>query len=386
MLERLCFAAAAAYVAFLAGSAMTGHWLVDGQGRGIPTDFLNVWAAGRLVLAGQPAAAYDWAIHERMEYAGVGYDFGGYYGWHYPPPFLFAAAGLALLPYAAGMLAWIALTLPLYLATIRQIVAQRIGYLAAFAFPATLWNAAVGQNGFLTAALFGCGLALTQRRPLLAGLCFGLLTYKPQFGLLIPIALAAGAHWRAVASASATACLLYLASWLAFGSDSFVAFWQSIAQTNQAVFAEGRAHLDKMQSTYGLLRSLGVQSDRAWLAQGMVTAAGAIAVAATWRRPLPFGLKAAALSVGALLASPYVYVYDQVLLAVPVAFLLRARQDDAMRSIEWIALAVAGLLILTFPVWDLPTGLFSVAIVAMLIGRDLVRHMTANPPPKTATQ
>jgi hypothetical protein len=273
------------------------------------------------------------------------------------------------------MLAWMALTLPLYVAAIRHVVGDRIGYLVACAFPATLWNTAVGQNGFLTAALFGGALALLRRRPLLAGVCFGLLTYKPQFGLLIPVALVAGGYWPTIAATTITALALYAASWIAFGDQAFTAFAQSIAMTNQAVFAEGRAHLDKMQSAFGLLRALGLGPAYAWTAQWTVTAAGAVAVAFAWHKPLPFALKAATLVVGALLASPYVYVYDQVLLAVPVAFLLRDRLAEGLRPAEWLALSAAGLLILTFPAWDLPTGLFAVVIVATLVGRDVTGHL-----------
>ena len=58
-------------------------------------------------------------------------------------------------------------------------------------------NTLVGQNGFLTAALIGGTLYLMPVRPVLAGICLGLLTYKPQYGLLFPIVLVAAGHWRA---------------------------------------------------------------------------------------------------------------------------------------------------------------------------------------------
>jgi hypothetical protein len=64
--------------------------------------------------------------------------------------------------------------------------------LAAASLPAVFINIAHGHNGFLTAALFGGGLLLLERREMLAGILFGLLCYKPQFGVLIPLALAAG--------------------------------------------------------------------------------------------------------------------------------------------------------------------------------------------------
>ncbi len=175
----VCFAFCVAQVVYLAASFVLHQWLIDPEGRGIPNDFVNVWAAGKLVLAGQPAVAYDWSIHKEIENAAVGYDFPGYYGWHYPPPFLAVAAVLAFFPYSIAYAGWVAVTLPGYVAAIRGIVGERIGYLLAFAFPAMLANAMVGQNGFLTASLVGGTLGLMEKRPVLAGCCLGLLTYKP---------------------------------------------------------------------------------------------------------------------------------------------------------------------------------------------------------------
>ena len=100
-----------------------------------PADFVNVWAAGRLVLDGHVAAAYDWTKHKAMEVQAVGHAFDDYYGWHYPPPFLFVAAALALIPFLPASIIWLAATLPLYVATIRVIVGDRVGILLALGFP-----------------------------------------------------------------------------------------------------------------------------------------------------------------------------------------------------------------------------------------------------------
>ena len=87
----------------LCGAAYFSHWWVyDPNGLGIPTDFINVWAAGRLVLDGLPAQAYDWDIQKQVEVAKLGQDFVGYFAWHYPPPFLFVASLLAQLPYSGS--------------------------------------------------------------------------------------------------------------------------------------------------------------------------------------------------------------------------------------------------------------------------------------------
>jgi hypothetical protein len=55
-------------------------------------DFVNVWAAGREALAGEPAAVYDVTLHKGgAEVAAIDHDFDGQYPWLYPPTFLFVA-------------------------------------------------------------------------------------------------------------------------------------------------------------------------------------------------------------------------------------------------------------------------------------------------------
>lgn len=130
-------------------------WIYDPAGLGIPTDFVNVWAAGKLVLDGTPALAYDWDIQKKVEVALLGQDFVGYFAWHYPPPFLFVAAALAQLPYAVAFAGWMAISVVPYAAVIRGIVGRPFGFMLAIAFPMAFSNTLVGQNGFLTAALIG---------------------------------------------------------------------------------------------------------------------------------------------------------------------------------------------------------------------------------------
>src|SRR6185437_12408148 len=222
--ELVCFALIVAQVVYLATCYVDGSWLTMRNGGGVPSDFVNVWAAGRMALAGHAASVYDWPAHKLVEESAVGHAFDGYFGWHYPPTFLFVAAALALLPYAAAYALWAFATFPAYLVAIRAIIGDRVGYLLAAAFPAVLPNFIVGQNGFLTAGLAGGALYLLEANPVAAGMLLGLLTYKPHLGLLFPIALAAGGYWRAFFIAAAVALLMAVASWLAFGSEAWLAF------------------------------------------------------------------------------------------------------------------------------------------------------------------
>ncbi len=171
-----CFVLGAINVAMLQ-AGITGHWWIfDENGRGIPTDFVNVWSAGRLVMDGHPALAYDWDIQKKVQVAVLGQSYQGNFAWHYPPPFLFIAALLAHFPYAVAFVGWAAVSFVPYLATMRAIVGRAFGFLLAAAFPVVLTNTLVGQNGFLTASLVGGTLVLMSRWPVLSGICLGLLS------------------------------------------------------------------------------------------------------------------------------------------------------------------------------------------------------------------
>lgn len=365
----VCFGLCIAQVVYLAASFALGQWLVDAAGHGIPTDFVNVWAAGKLTLSGHPAAAYEWMTHKGIENAAVGYDFEGYYGWYYPPPFLAVAALLALFPYAIAYAGWVATTLPIYIVTIRWIVGHRLGYLFAGAFPAVLANAMVGQNGFITASLMGGALGFMEKRPVLAGCCLGFLTYKPHFGILFPLVLLAAKRWTVFWTAAAVTLAMAALSWLAFGTSTWQGFLQLLPVASHKYLSDGEADWGKLQSIFGLVRTLGGGEHLAWSMQILFIVAVAIFLGVLWRGKKPFALKAAALGTGALLATPYVYLYDLVVLAVPVAFLIRLALKDGFLRGEAMALALAAALIFIFPLVKWPVGLLGVLIVAALIVR-----------------
>ena len=351
-------------------SLATGQWLLDKGGRLADSDFVDVWAAGRLALDGQAAAAWDWAIHREAEVAALGHDFPGNYGWHYPPPYLFVAAALATLPYLVALLGWLAVTLPLYVAAVRAIMGERLGILIACAFPAVMWNMLVGQNGFLTAALIGLMLLTLDTRPIAAGVLLGLLTYKPQFGILFPIVLAANGQWRVIAAASVTTAALVAASAAVFGVAAWSAFFTWLPATSEIILGDGRAGLNKLQSLFGVLRWLGFSTTAAFIAQGLLIASCAVALVMITRdRRSPSEVKAAALATGALLATPYLYMYDFPVLMIPLAFLLPLGLREGFLAGELAAMAAACGLVLIFPVVPVPTGFAAVVIVAAIIGR-----------------
>ncbi len=365
---------------------LTAHGAVDLQGRPLGTDFSNVYAAGTYVLDGNAAAAFDPVLQYARERAMFG-DATQFYGWHYPPFFLFAAAALALLPYGLALAVWQAATLGLYLLAIRAIVSpsmpsperggpdrvSRSGegsvvvveqisrtptrqpaavglplsgggqewLLVALAFPAVLINAGHGQNGFLTAALVGGALVLLDRRPLLAGILFGLLVYKPQYGLMLPLVLAASGRWRSFAGAAATIAVLTIATTLVFGATVWHAFFVFSEFTRTVVLEQGNTGWYKIQSVFAWARMWGAPVALAYALQGAVAVALAGALAWLWRGTAAFALKAAALCLGTILATPYSLDYDMMVLAPAIAFL--AADGFARGFAPWEKTALAAL-------------------------------------------
>jgi hypothetical protein len=368
-LVNACFVLCVINASFFPAAFFSHGWIYDSSGLGIPTDFVNVWAAGRLVLEGHPALAYDWDVQRQVELDLLRQDFIGYFAWHYPPPFLFVASFLAQFPYAVAFVGWVSASFVPYLALMRAIVGRAFGFMLAVAFPMVLTNALVGQNGFLTASLIGGTLYLMPIRPILAGICLGLLSYKPQYGFLFPLVLIAASQWTVFFTAGITAVAVAFASWLAFGTESWQAFFHWMPMFSQAFLTEGKATWWKLQSIFSLVRYFGGTEQLAWIFQWILTASVAVVLMVMWRSRIRYSLKAAALAISTLLTTPYLFMYDMMVLAIPVAFLVRIGLKTGFRPYELPALACALALFFIFAFTGTPTGLGIMLIVGSLILR-----------------
>lgn len=301
----------------------------------LDADYLSFWAAGRLVLAGRPADAYNvdahWAV-ERTEFHHV-----GYFGFFYPPVFLLLCAPLAILPFYWSLVVFLAGTLLAYLRTMRALL-PRAG-LALFGFPGVTMTLWYGQNGLLTTALFAGGLtALQRRRPALAGVCFGCLCYKPHLGLAVPLALLAVRQWRAFLAAGVTVVGLAGATTLAFGPGIWRPF---LAGTTLArhTLEQGLVQNASWASTFRAVVQAGAGLTAAYAVQAAVSLAVVVAlVLACRRRPDAItGLLPAA----AVLTTPFLLAYDLALLAVPMAWVVAEARRTGFLPWEKAALGLA---------------------------------------------
>jgi alpha-1,2-mannosyltransferase len=329
----------------IAATIAASHDRLGPDNRPLGTDFSQVWVAGVEALRGNPEEPFDLRRHIAEQHAEFGEN-SAVYGWHYPPYFLAPAALLAHLPYLAALLVWQLATLTLYLAAVAAILhesklALGLVALSALAFPAVVINLGHGQNGFLTAGLIGTGFLLLDRRPILSGILFALLAYKPQFGLVVPIVLIVGGRWRTLGSAAATLALMTMATIAAFGVGSWIAFFRSLALTRELVIEQGAIGFEKIQSVFAAVRLIGGGVQAAYATQAAVTLLALGSVALLWRSGADSRLKSAAAILATLLTTPYCLDYDMAALGPAIAFLVAHGRKEGFRPFEKTALVVA---------------------------------------------
>jgi hypothetical protein len=337
MFAALCaIAASMAAIVFLFA---TSHGTVDYSGRPLGTDFSSFWSAGRMALEGHAAQAYDWSIHRDFQRVTHGVD--AFYPWSYPPVFLLVAAAFATLPYGLALLAWQLAGMAAAARVFWEILPGRRALLIGAAFPGVFVCVGNGQTGFLTATLLAGGLLLLPRRQVLAGVLFGLLAYKPQFGLLLPLVLVAGGYWRAIAAAACTVIACVALTTALWGWPVWQAFLDSLPLTRSVVLDGGAAGFEKFQSAFAWVRLLGGSLLAAYSAQALVTAGVLAGCLWIWWTGMSYRLKCAALLTGALLSSPYVLDYDFISFGMAIAFLVAHGLEHGFLRWEKTLLAFA---------------------------------------------
>jgi hypothetical protein len=201
----------------------------------------------------------------------------------------------------------------------------------------------------------------------------GMLTYKPQLGLLVPVALVAARLWRTLAVAGATALLLVALTSLLFGPAVWPAWAASVPGYSRQFAAESGEIVHLMPTILAALLQLGVAPATAQLAQWAGTAVAA-AIVWTLFRSGPTELAGAGLMVAALLATPYAFVYDMPIVATAVIWLVGERQSagDALGTFEVLVMIFALLspIVLAAGTSDFP---LAVLALCLLVGAILRR-------------
>lgn len=371
-----------AYVVLGVAWIALSHDGVDIKGKPLGYDFIAFWTASRVALEQGALAAYDLATivqAQRAVFPGIL----TVHPWHYPPTFFLLVLPLSLLPYALSFIAFVGTTLGAYIAMLSRALPRREALPWLFAFPGTMLNLFHGQNAFLTAALMGAGLLCLQRRPWTAGVLLGLVAIKPHLGLLIPVALAAGGHWRAFAGAALSSLALLGLSSAVLGVDTLAAFLDRVPHVSQWV-ANNQLPQVKMPTMFVAALMLGAPIGLAYALHLTLALGAVMALWWLWRAPVPHSLQYAGLCCASLLASPYLFDYDLAWLALPLAWSVSHGLQHGWRSGEREVLTLAGLLPVLFQaiavVTHLDIGPIVISALFIVILRQAARARAAGIP------
>jgi hypothetical protein len=318
----------------------------------VPKDFASFYSGALAASEGSFAAtqAYDYEALTARHQTWFGRELLGM-PWGYSPVAFLLVVPLAFLSAAAAFGAWTFINVIATVTAMRAMGMPLTVGIAGVLFPTSVMSIVAGQNGGLSAGLFGLAISLLHRSEWAAGLCFGLLCYKPQLGILIPVALVAGGHWRAFAGATLTVVTLVLCSLAAWGIGPWLAFIDTAIPEYWGHLTRGELPFPKMVTVYPFLRQLAVPHHIAYALQVVAATMAAGAVWWAWRKS-DLVVRTSVLTAGMFLATPYAYYYDLTVFLVPIAALL------ARRGLAWPTLREANLAAL---LWLLPLGNWTLA-------------------------
>jgi hypothetical protein len=341
--------AVASFVVLTWLHAVPGWFDRFGTLRGV--DFIQFYAAGWQVLHGQASHLYDWDAFSRLLSVlapGIG-DL--LFLSVYPPQLALLFAPLGQLSYLQALALWTLVSLALYVAAARALL-RTLPALRTYRLEA--WCFAIGFTPFLQLVAHGqiASLALPllvaacyafrANHPLMVGLALGSLIFKPQLGTFALAALVFWPSWRLLAglTVSAAAQLGLVALTLGTGLlRDYLDVVQRLARS-PGVFEHKLWAMHSLRSACELILGQTRVATACWL----IGAAGVVWLGRrAWCRHQSSDVRFALICLVGLLLNPHLYIYDLVLMAVPLACIaarLVERHDASDTPAQYLVLAL----------------------------------------------
>ncbi|EKD81483.1 MAG: hypothetical protein ACD_39C01787G0005 [uncultured bacterium] len=312
--------AIACYLLILFALVFTAEGIIDLRGKPVATDFITFYSASKLLQKNPPSILYKTSsIHEEQKL--LANDRVELFAWHYPPPFMLIIYPLHLFNYYSAWIIWTIVTLIPLLVVLSIIYRHSLSVLVFLAFPGTFQNIIHGQNGFLTAFLLGAGLWLLDRKPLISGLLLGSLVYKPHFAILVVPVLIAGKHYKTLAGFAAAVTLWVTTTIIFWGISPWSAFFDNLPFAGY-LLETGALPFFKIPTPLSGALMIGFSAQLSRIVQLICSVFAITSAIYVWRNSNDNYIKTSTLIVSALLASPFAFDYDLVILAPAIACLL----------------------------------------------------------------
>ena len=334
-------------------------------------DFLNFWMYGRAAWGPDPAQFYDPSVYNAVLTALLGPDYPGQ-NWSYPPSVMLVAAPFGRFGYFPALLCWTMLGLGIFVAVMRRFVDDHRLLIPILFSPAAVFCLMSGQSSFLTAAMLFVALSCLDRRPYLAGILIGLLTLKPQLGLLFPIVLAVSGRWRVFVVAGIVTAFIVALTAALFGPEVWSDFIsKGIPVQNNMVLADPERVATPFYPTIFMnIRGLDTSYATAMTVQLCFTALaiGAVVYAYRFRKDCDPQLLMALFLSCSVFGTPYMLAYDTLAMTCMAVILLAgdkldARGQIAAKLVYWLPLIQIGFGQFHIPGPAVIPALFALAVL-----------------------
>lgn len=228
-------------------------------------DFINMWSAAKLTIAGRLSEIYPPQAFMAFEHGTIPHDI-GLRIWAYPPISLPLISPLAALDFAAAYIVWSLFGLLVLAGGVRRFGFGWLETAIIILSPAALNCIYYGQTGNVAAGLLLLALSGRRSGEKLPIVSAALLSVKPQIALLLPLLWLIRRYWQSllwtvawVLALVATSLLLYgLAPWFSYVFDT-LKILDELERRGTGRF------MDMIPSVFMSMRVLGIADGPAFL-------------------------------------------------------------------------------------------------------------------------
>jgi len=298
-------------------------------------DFLNFWMYGRAAWLPDPSRFYDPHLYNAVLTALLGADYPGQ-NWSYPPSIMLIASAFGRLSYFPALLCWTVLGFGIFVWVARRRIGDHRLLIPIVLSPAGIFCLMSGQSSFLTTAILLTIMSCVDRRPMFAGVLIGLLTLKPQLGLLFPVMLLASARWRVFVAATVTALLIVGVTAALFGPQVWTDFvLKGLPVQNLVLVDPERVGTPFYPTIFMNVRGTGASYAVAMTVQACFSAfaVGAVFFAYRFRKNADPQMLSALFFACSICAGPYLLSYDTLSSTCLAVMLLASGKLDARGQI-----------------------------------------------------
>jgi hypothetical protein len=296
-------------------------------------DFVQFYSAA-LLSRDQPDKLYDAEAQiEIQKQFSPGARRGAHWPYLHAPFFTILLMPLSALSYVGAYWLWTAFTVLFSCLSVAMLIrldaarfpSLRLGLAVIYAAPVLYWLISTGQTTAVALFLWTLAFVLIKRERLFwSGFVLGFLSYRAQYLMVLLPLLVIRKMWSGILGI-ATSCLLLVAvgGWL-FSFGSYAAYIESVAEQSRRIVTLTQP-LSHYITLYGFFRAL---LPHYW-AMGATMLTSLLLIYGLWRMwrqvvPLQshaFDLQWAMLMTATLLLMHHGFVYDLLLLTVPILLL-----------------------------------------------------------------